>query len=68
MMFNDISSNLGPNLHGLIGRKTGSVQDFDYTEMNKNKGKFYSIINILQHSVYILNHFCTLDSPHHFPN
>ena len=31
---------LGPNLHGLIGRKTGSVPDFDYTDMNKNKGEF----------------------------
>ncbi|CAK8681843.1 cytochrome c-like [Clavelina lepadiformis] len=28
----------GPNLHGLIGRKTGSVEDFDYTAANKDKG------------------------------
>ena len=29
----------GPNLHGLIGRKTGQMAGFSYTEANKNKGK-----------------------------
>ncbi|CAD5117726.1 DgyrCDS6472 [Dimorphilus gyrociliatus] len=28
----------GPNLHGLIGRKTGQAPGFSYTEHNKNKG------------------------------
>merc|ERR1712170_26094 len=28
----------GPNLHGLIGRKTGQAAGFAYTESNKNKG------------------------------
>jgi len=28
----------GPNLNGLIGRKTGSAPGFDYTAANKNKG------------------------------
>jgi len=28
----------GPNLHGLIGRKTGQATGFVYTESNKNKG------------------------------
>ena len=28
----------GPNLHGLIGRKTGSGEGFNYTEANKKKG------------------------------
>jgi len=28
----------GPNLNGLIGRKTGSAVGFDYTASNKNKG------------------------------
>ncbi|ELT92731.1 hypothetical protein CAPTEDRAFT_21934 [Capitella teleta] len=28
----------GPNLHGLIGRKTGQAPGFTYTESNKNKG------------------------------
>lgn len=29
---------VGPNLHGLIGRKTGQAAGFDYTEANKQKG------------------------------
>jgi len=28
----------GPNLHGLIGRKTGSGVGFTYTQANKDKG------------------------------
>lgn len=28
----------GPNLHGLIGRKTGQAPGFSYTEANKKKG------------------------------
>ena len=28
----------GPNLHGLIGRKTGQAPGFTYTDANKNKG------------------------------
>ncbi|KAL9083300.1 MAG: hypothetical protein Q9159_005863 [Coniocarpon cinnabarinum] len=28
---------IGPNLHGLFGRKTGQVEGFSYTEANKNK-------------------------------
>lgn len=28
----------GPNLHGLIGRKTGQMTGFSYTEANKAKG------------------------------
>jgi len=27
----------GPNLHGVIGRKTGSVSNFSYTDANKSK-------------------------------
>jgi len=27
----------GPNLHGVIGRKTGSVPGFSYTDANKSK-------------------------------
>ena len=30
----------GPNLNGLIGRKTGQAKGFTYTDANKNKGKF----------------------------
>ncbi|XP_015112533.1 cytochrome c [Diachasma alloeum] len=29
---------VGPNLHGLIGRKTGSVPGFTYSDGNKAKG------------------------------
>ena len=29
---------IGPNLHGLFGRKTGSVEGFSYTDSNKAKG------------------------------
>ena len=28
---------IGPNLHGLFGRKTGQVEGFSYTDANKNK-------------------------------
>jgi len=34
------SHKTGPGLFGLIGRKTGSAEGFDYTEANKDKG-FY---------------------------
>ncbi|XP_052090806.1 cytochrome c-like [Mytilus californianus] len=29
---------VGPNLHGLIGRKTGQAPGFPYTDANKSKG------------------------------
>ena len=29
---------IGPALHGLFGRKTGSVEGFAYTDANKQKG------------------------------
>ncbi|KAJ7051698.1 cytochrome c-like domain-containing protein [Mycena amicta] len=29
---------VGPNLHGLFGRKTGQAKDFSYTSANVNKG------------------------------
>ncbi|RWS25976.1 cytochrome c-like protein, partial [Leptotrombidium deliense] len=32
----------GPNLYGVIGRKTGSAEGFDYTDANKNKGITWS--------------------------
>ena len=28
----------GPNLHGVIGRKTGQAEGFAYTQANKDKG------------------------------
>ncbi|KAL5114102.1 iso-1-cytochrome c [Pleosporales sp. CAS-2024a] len=29
---------IGPNLHGLFGRKTGQVEGYSYTDANKRKG------------------------------
>lgn len=29
---------VGPNLHGLYGRKTGQAAGYSYTDANKNKG------------------------------
>uniref|UniRef100_A0A3Q2VZP9 Cytochrome c domain-containing protein n=1 Tax=Haplochromis burtoni TaxID=8153 RepID=A0A3Q2VZP9_HAPBU len=31
---------VGPNLWGLIGRKTGQAEGFTYTDANKSKGQF----------------------------
>lgn len=33
---------VGPNLHGLIGRKTGSAPGFAYSDANKSKGITWS--------------------------
>ncbi|MCJ1246283.1 iso-1-cytochrome c [Trapelia coarctata] len=33
---------IGPNLHGLFGRKTGQVEGFSYTDANKAKGITWS--------------------------
>ena len=30
---------VGPNLNGLVGRKTGQAAGFSYTDANKDKGK-----------------------------
>ncbi|TID24091.1 cytochrome c [Venturia nashicola] len=29
---------IGPNLHGLFGRKSGTVEGYSYTDANKSKG------------------------------
>lgn len=33
---------LGPNLHGIIGRMSGSVEGFAYSAANKNSGITWS--------------------------
>jgi cytochrome c len=40
---------VGPNLHGIIGRKTGQAPGFLYTEANKAKGAYLNLIK----TVYI---------------
>ncbi|KAG1142686.1 hypothetical protein G6F36_015525 [Rhizopus arrhizus] len=32
------ANKVGPNLHGIFGRKSGQVAGYDYTAANKNKG------------------------------
>ncbi|KKZ67110.1 cytochrome c [[Emmonsia] crescens] len=32
------ANKIGPNLHGLFGRKTGQVEGYSYTDANKSKG------------------------------
>lgn len=38
---------VGPNLHGLIGRKTGQAPGFSYTDANKAKGNYTNSFIIL---------------------
>lgn len=35
---------VGPNLHGLIGRKTGQAVGFSYTDANIQKGKMLILL------------------------
>lgn len=39
---------VGPNLHGLIGRKTGQAPGFPYTDANKSKGIYTAILLVVQ--------------------
>lgn len=32
------ANKIGPNLHGLFGRKSGQVEGYSYTDANKSKG------------------------------
>jgi cytochrome c len=34
---------LGPNLHGVVGRKAGSAADYDYSDAMKNSGKVWTV-------------------------
>ncbi|KJH40742.1 cytochrome [Dictyocaulus viviparus] len=37
-VIDSLAAKTGPTLHGIIGRKSGSVPGFTYSEANKNKG------------------------------
>ncbi|KAI8088887.1 cytochrome c-2 [Halteromyces radiatus] len=43
---------VGPNLHGVMGRKTGQASGFNYTEANKKKGVIWSEETLFE---YLLN-------------
>lgn len=48
---------VGPNLHGLIGRKTGQAPGFNYTDANKAKGKHskFFIMTYIDNGILILS-------------
>ena len=41
---------IGPNLHGLFGRKTGQVEGFSYTDANKQKGVEWNNDTLVGHA------------------
>ncbi|KAI9595274.1 cytochrome c [Syncephalis fuscata] len=43
---------VGPNLHGLFGRKSGTVEGFAYTSANKDKGVIWEEQTLFD---YLLN-------------
>ena len=45
---------VGPNLNGLIGRKSGQAAGFSYTDANKDKGIWKAL---RQYQMYIGNYF-----------
>ena len=44
---------VGPNLHGLFGRKTGQAPGFSYTDANKDKGNEDDISYLLLEPSYL---------------
>merc|ERR1712179_25763 len=46
------SNKVGPNLHGVIGRKTGQVPGFNYTVANQEKGIEWTDKNM---DIYLTN-------------
>ena len=42
----DAPPGLGPNLHGVVGRKAGSVADYDYSDAMKNSGKVWTVAEL----------------------
>lgn len=48
------ANKVGPNLHGVFGRKSGQVPGFDYTAANKNKGVEWNEQTLFDVSAYCL--------------
>ncbi|PBP21329.1 cytochrome c [Diplocarpon rosae] len=44
------ANKIGPNLHGLFGRKTGSVEGYSYTDANKAKGITWDNDTLVDHT------------------
>ncbi|VDN56350.1 unnamed protein product [Dracunculus medinensis] len=47
-----MAAKTGPTLHGIIGRKSGTVPGYDYTTANKNKGVIWTRETLFE---YLLN-------------
>ncbi|KAI4199240.1 MAG: hypothetical protein LQ346_002617 [Caloplaca aetnensis] len=64
---------IGPNLHGLFGRKTGQVEGFSYTDANRDKAiiwkedtlvrKLHSTVRHTETSAQALLQFEYLENP-----
>lgn len=42
------ANKIGPNLHGLFGRKSGHVEGFQYTDANKQKGVVWNETSLVR--------------------
>ncbi len=54
---------IGPNLHGLFGRHTGSVEGFSYTDANKQKGIEWNENTLVSLSRSVVSLSGNIDSP-----
>ena len=52
---------IGPNLHGLFGRKTGQVEGFSYTDANKEKGITWKEDTLVSDGSYRIKHRALTD-------
>ncbi|OJD13909.1 cytochrome c [Emergomyces pasteurianus Ep9510] len=43
------ANKIGPNLHGLFGRKSGQVEGFSYTDANKSKGVIWDETTLFEY-------------------
>ncbi|PSN43059.1 Cytochrome c [Blattella germanica] len=43
------TNKVGPNLHGIVGRQTGTVPAFNYTEANKKKNIIWTEENLYEY-------------------